>query len=197
MRGGRINEWRRARGCARRAPPELSVACGAAGGGRRTGIVSSMVELTLAFLFFSEDERAVDREHHLVKGPRGLPMTCAAKNDSCMSEEGMAARFACNPMPAGVGWLADSWQPQSQCGIVRRHVLKWGLEPLTAHLAHGAQTTAAAAAREHGCVPHAAQHGAPAPKHLDAARADAAGGKSRTEQRRVLAMPLQRSHREK
>ena len=79
MRGGRINEWRRARGCARRAPRELSVACGRGGGAGRTGIVSSMVELTLAFLSSSEGERAVDREHHLVKGPRALPMTCAAE----------------------------------------------------------------------------------------------------------------------
>ena len=68
MRGGRINESRRARGCARRAPPELSVACGAAGGGRGTSIVSSKAELTLAFLSSSESECAVDREHHLEKG---------------------------------------------------------------------------------------------------------------------------------
>ena len=79
MRGGRINEWRRARGCARRAPPELSVACGAAGGAGRTGIVSSILELTWAFRSSSKGERAVDREHHLGKGPRALPMTCAAE----------------------------------------------------------------------------------------------------------------------
>ena len=108
MRGGRINEWRRARGCARRAPRELSVACGRGGGAGRTGIVSSMADSTLAFLSSSKGERAVDREHHLEKGPRALPMTCAVKNDSCMSGEGMALRFACNPTHAGAGWLAGS-----------------------------------------------------------------------------------------
>ena len=79
MRGGRIDGLRRARGCARRARPELSVACGAAGGARRTGIVSSMADLTLDILNSSEGERAVDREHHLEQGPRERSMTCAAE----------------------------------------------------------------------------------------------------------------------
>ena len=38
-----------------------------------------MADSTLAFLSSSKGERAVDGEHHLGKGPRALPMTCAAE----------------------------------------------------------------------------------------------------------------------
>ena len=48
-----------------RARPALSIACGAAGGAGRTGIVSSVVELTLAVLYSSEGERAVEDRHPL------------------------------------------------------------------------------------------------------------------------------------
>ena len=79
IRGGQIHDLRRARVCARRAPPELSVACGRGRGVGRTGIVSSMLESTLAFLCSSEREHAVDVQHHLEQGPRALLMTCAAE----------------------------------------------------------------------------------------------------------------------
>ena len=47
------------------ARPELAIACGAAGGAGRTSIVSSVVELTLAVLYSSEGERAVEDRHPL------------------------------------------------------------------------------------------------------------------------------------
>ena len=79
IRGGRIHDVMKARVCPRRAPPELYVVCRGGCGRGRTGIVSSMLELALPFLFSSERERAVNVQLHLDKGHRALPTTCAAE----------------------------------------------------------------------------------------------------------------------
>ena len=81
MRGGRIDESRRVRGCVRSTRSKLSIARGAAGGTGLTCIVSSMPDLTLVILAASEGERAVDRQHHLEKGPCALPTTSADKEE--------------------------------------------------------------------------------------------------------------------
>ena len=79
MRRGRIAHMRRAGRGAKSAQPERASACGAASGAGRTIIGRSTVELSLAVLSSSLAARAVEDRQHLGKGPRALPMTCAAE----------------------------------------------------------------------------------------------------------------------
>ena len=60
------------------ARPELAIACGAAGGAWRTGIVSSVLKLRVGVTCSSEAERAVENRHHLERGRFPRPTTCAA-----------------------------------------------------------------------------------------------------------------------
>ena len=82
MRGGRIAGLRVVGRCALRARPALSIACNAPGGAGRTGIVPSVVNLTLAVLYSSDSERAVDNRDHLERGGFSVPTTCAAHRES-------------------------------------------------------------------------------------------------------------------
>ena len=77
-----------------RARPVQAIACGAEGGGGRTGIVSSVVELRLPVLSSSGTDRAVEHRHHLEEGHFSSPTTWQRDSNGARSYQSLLSRLS-------------------------------------------------------------------------------------------------------